>query len=229
MPGSPHEVRIITRRVGLPNSASLETYLQHDGYKALQKALAMKPDEVIDTVKRASLRGRGGAGFNAGLKWSFVPKQTDRAKFIVCNADESEPGTCKDRVLMEHDPHQMIEGILIAGYAVQAHQGYIYIRGEYRYLMEIIDRAIEEAYAGGYLGRNILGSGFDFELATHTGAGAYECGEETALLNSLEGLRGYPRVKPPFPAAIGLYGLPTVVNNVETLSSVPHIILRGPE
>ncbi len=227
MAGSPLEVKVISKRFGIPNSATIDVYLQHDGYKALQKALGMKPEEVINEVKNSGLRGRGGAGFNAGMKWSFVPKQVPKPKYVVCNADESEPGTCKDRPLMEYDPHQMIEGILIAGYSIQSQQGFIYIRGEYRYLMDIVDRAIEEAYARGYLGKNILGSGFNFDLCTHTGAGAYECGEETALLNSLEGLRGYPRVKPPFPAVVGVYGCPTVVNNVETLSNVPHILLNG--
>jgi NADH-quinone oxidoreductase subunit F len=227
MRGSPLEVKVLTRRFGIANSASLEAYLAPEGYQALKKALEMKPDDIIQEMKKSGLRGRGGAGFNAGMKWSFVPKQTDKPKYVVCNADEGEPGTCKDRVLMEYDPHQLIEGIIIAGYAIQAHQGYIYIRGEYRYLMEILDRALAEVYAGGYLGKNILGSGFDFELSAHTGAGSYECGEETALLNSLEGLRGYPRVKPPFPAVIGLYGCPTVINNVETLANVPHIVLNG--
>jgi NADH-quinone oxidoreductase subunit F len=227
MLGSPLEVKVLTSRFGIPNSASIDVYLAHEGYQGLSKALQMKPEEVINEVKKSGLRGRGGAGFNAGMKWSFVPKQTSKPKYVVCNADESEPGTCKDRVLMEYDPHQLIEGIVIAGYAIQSQQGYIYIRGEYRYLMEIVDRAIEEAYARGYLGKNILGSGFDFDLCTHTGAGAYECGEETALLNSLEGLRGYPRVKPPFPAVVGLYGCPTIINNVETLSNVSHIILKS--
>jgi NADH-quinone oxidoreductase subunit F len=227
MAGSPLEVKVISKRFENPNSASLDSYLQHDGYKALEKALRMTPEEVINEVKNSGLRGRGGAGFNTGMKWSFVPKQVPKPKYVVCNADESEPGTCKDRPLMEYDPHQMIEGILIAGYSIQSQQGFIYIRGEYRYLMDIVDRAIEEAYARGYLGKNILGSGFNFDLCTHTGAGAYECGEETALLNSLEGLRGYPRVKPPFPAVVGVYGCPTVVNNVETLSNVPHILLNG--
>ena len=225
--GSPLEVKVISRRFGIPNARSLDVYLQHDGYKALQKALGMAPEAVINEVKNSGLRGRGGAGFNAGMKWSFVPKQSNKPKYVVCNADESEPGTCKDRLLLEYDPHQLIEGIVIAGHAIQSHQGYIYVRGEYRYLIEVLDRALEEAYRRGYAGKNILGSGFDFDLYTHSGAGAYECGEETALLNSLEGLRGYPRVKPPFPAVVGLYGGPTVINNVETLSSVPHIILNG--
>jgi NADH-quinone oxidoreductase subunit F len=227
MAGSPLEVKVISGRFGIPNSTCIDVYLQHDGYQALKKALAVSPDDVIKEVRNSGLRGRGGAGFNAGVKWGFVPKQSRQPKYVVCNADESEPGTCKDRPLMEYDPHQLLEGAIIAGYAIQAHQGYIYIRGEYRYLMEIMDRALQEAYARGYLGQNILGSGFHFDLATHTGAGAYECGEETALLNSLEGLRGYPRIKPPFPAVVGLYGGPTVVNNVETLSNVPHIVLKG--
>jgi len=229
MGSSPLEVKIITQRFGIPDVTSMDVYLQHGGYQGLRKALGMKPEDVINEVKKSGLRGRGGAGFNAGMKWGFVPKQTDKPKYVVCNADESEPGTCKDRVLMEYDPHQLIEGIAIAGYAIQAHQGYIYIRGEYRYLMEILDRAIAESYEHGYLGGKILGSDFDFDLATHTGAGAYECGEETALLNSLEGLRGYPRVKPPFPAVVGLYGCPTIINNVETLSNVSHIVLKGGE
>ena len=229
MKGSPLEVKVISRRFGLPNSTAIDVFLAHDGYKALAKALAMKPEDVINEVKNSGLRGRGGAGFNTGMKWSFVPKQVPKPKYVACNADESEPATCKDRPLIEYDPHQLIEGNIIAGYAIGSHQGYIYIRGEYRYLMDILDRAIAEAYARGYLGKNILGSGFDFDLATHTGAGAYECGEETALLNSLEGFRGNPRVKPPFPAVVGLYGCPTVVNNVETLSNVPAIILNGAE
>ncbi len=229
MGNSPLEVKVISKRFGLPDSMSLKTYVQNEGYEALKKALSMKPDDVINIVKNSGLRGRGGAGFNTGMKWSFVPKQSPKPKYVVCNADESEPGTCKDRPLMEYDPHQLIEGIIIAGYAIQSNQGFIYVRGEYRYLLDIIDRALAEAQSGGYLGKNILGSGFDFALCTHTGAGAYECGEETALLNSLEGLRGYPRIKPPFPAVVGLYGGPTVINNVETLSNVPHIILKGAE
>ena len=227
MGNSPLEVKVISKRFGLPNSTSIGVYLQHDGYKALEKALAMAPEDIINQVRSSGLRGRGGAGFNTGMKWSFVPKQSAKPKYIVCNADESEPGTCKDRPLMEYDPHQLIEGIIIAGYAIQAHQGFIYVRGEYRYLLDIVDRALAEAYERGYLGNNLRGSGFDFELCTHTGAGAYECGEETALLNSLEGLRGYPRIKPPFPAVVGLYGGPTIINNVETLANVPHIVLNG--
>ena len=226
----PSEVPVISRRFGLPNSASIDTYLQNDGYKGLEKALKqMTPEQVIEEVKRSALRGRGGAGFSAGMKWSFVPKDTKKPKYVIANADESEPGTCKDRPLMEMDPHQLIEGIVIAGVAVGAHQGYIYIRGEYRYVMNILDRAVEEAYDHGYLGKNLMGTGFDFDLSTHTGAGAYECGEESALMESLEGKRGYPRIRPPFPAVVGLYGCPTVINNVETLSSVPAIIRQGGE
>ena len=225
---SEHEVRVLTRRFGLPNPASIDTYLAHDGYRAFEKALKeMTPDSILDELKLSNLRGRGGAGFPTGMKWSFVPRQSPKPKYIVCNADESEPGTCKDRLLMEYDPHQLIEGILIAGIAVGAHQGYIYVRGEYRYLIDILDRALDEAYARGYLGKNILGTGFDFDLYTHTGAGAYECGEESALLESLEGKRGIPRIRPPFPAVAGLYASPTVLNNVETFSSVAPIILNG--
>ena len=189
----------------------------------------MTPEGIIDEVKRSNLRGRGGAGFPAGMKWSFVPKDSSKPKYVIANADESEPATCKDRPLMELDPHQLFEGMVIAGRAVGAHRGYIYIRGEYRYVLEVLERALAEAYERGYLGKNILGSGFDFDLYTHTGAGAYECGEESALMESLEGKRGYPRIRPPFPAVVGLYGCPTVINNVETLSSVPAIILKGGE
>ncbi len=226
----PAEVPVTSRRWGIQNSRTLEIYRKHEGYQALQKALRqMTPDQVIEEVKKSNLRGRGGAGFPAGVKWSFVPKDSPKPKYILCNADESEPGTCKDRPLMEFDPHQLIEGIVIAGRAVNAHLGYIYIRGEYRYVMDILDAAIAEACTAGLLGKNILGSGFDFELYTHTGAGSYECGEESALMESLEGKRGYPRIRPPFPAVVGLYGCPTVINNVETLSSVPSIILKGGE
>jgi NADH-quinone oxidoreductase subunit F len=224
----PDEVPVISRLFGLPNSHTLAVYREHDGYKGLERALReMTADQVIEEVKKSNLRGRGGAGFPAGMKWSFVPKQSAKPKYILCNADESEPGTCKDRPLMELAPHQLIEGIIIAGRAVDSHRGYIYVRGEYRYVLDILDRAIAEAYDAGYLGKNILGSSFDFDLFTHTGAGAYECGEESALMESLEGKRGYPRIRPPFPAVVGLYGSPTVINNVETLSSVPSILHRG--
>src|SRR6266850_568002 len=224
---SPLETKVLTRRFGLPNSASIDTYLANDGYKAFEKALHMPWKEIIEELKTSNLRGRGGAGFPTGLKWSFVPRSSPKPKYIVINADESEPGTCKDRLLMEYDPHQMIEGILIASLAVQAHVGYIYVRGEYRYLIDSMDRAIEEAYAKGYLGKNIAGTGFDFDLYTHSGAGAYECGEETALLDSLEGKRGIPRMKPPFPAVAGAWASPTLLNNVETFSAIPPIIRDG--
>ncbi|MGA8074829.1 MAG: NADH-quinone oxidoreductase subunit NuoF [Candidatus Acidiferrales bacterium] len=224
------EVPVISRRFGIPNSRKIDVYRQNDGYKALEKAVKeMTPEAIIDEVKKSNLRGRGGAGFPTGMKWSFVPKDSPKARYVLCNADESEPGTCKDRPLMEHDPHQLIEGITIAGRAIGSKQGYIYIRGEYRYVLDIMDAALAEAYAAGYLGQNILGTDFSFDLYTHTGAGAYECGEESALMESLEGKRGYPRIKPPFPAVVGLYGCPTVINNVESLSAVPSIILRGGE
>lgn len=226
----PAENIVISGRFGIRDSRSIKVYEQHDGYKALEKALKdMTPEQIIDEVKKSGLRGRGGAGFPTGMKWGFVPKDSPKPKYVVANADESEPGTSKDRPLMEMDPHALIEGMVIAGRALGSHQGYIYVRGEYRYIIDIMDPAIEEARKAGYVGKNILGTGFDFEMCTHTGAGAYECGEETALLDSLEGKRGYPRIKPPFPAVAGLYQCPTVVNNVETLSTVPAIIRKGGE
>jgi NADH-quinone oxidoreductase subunit F len=226
----PAEVSVVSKHFGIPGSHSMDVYLQHEGYQALERALKrMTPEQIIDEVKKSGLRGRGGAGFPTGMKWSFVPKDTSKPKYVLANADESEPGTSKDRPLMEMDPHQLIEGMVIAGRAIGSKQGYIYIRGEYRHIIDIMDRAITEAYAKGYLGKNIVASGFDFDLVTHTGAGAYECGEESALMESLEGKRGYPRIKPPFPAVVGLYGCPTIINNVETLSTVPAIIRQGGE
>jgi NADH-quinone oxidoreductase subunit F len=227
-PRASAEIPVISQRFGIKNSRTIDVYLQNEGYQALERALTqMTPDQIIDEMKKSSLRGRGGAGFPTGMKWSFVPKNIDKPKYILANGDESEPGTSKDRPLLEMDPHQLIEGTIIAGRAIGANQGYIYIRGEYRYIIDIVDVAIKEAYDKNYLGKNIRGSGFDFELCTHTGAGAYECGEESALMESLEGKRGYPRIKPPFPAVVGLYGCPTVINNVETLSTVPAIIRKG--
>lgn len=218
------------RRVHLENSHTLEVYRKNGGYEALRTVLnSMSPADVIEEVKKSALRGRGGAGFPTGMKWGFVPKDSPKPKYVVCNADESEPGTFKDRYLMERDPHLLIEGMLIAAYALGARTNYIYTRGEYRYLIEIMDAALEEARAANLLGERILGTDFSADIFTTTGAGAYICGEETALLNSLEGLRGHPRMKPPFPAVSGLYGCPTVVNNVETLTSVPDIILMGGE
>jgi len=225
----PLEVLVLTRRFRLPASASIETYLATQGYQAFRKALGMSPEEIIEEIKRSNLRGRGGAGFPTGLKWSFVPRDSSRPKYVVANADEGEPGTSKDRLLMQYDPHALIEGMLIAARAVGAQAGYIYVRGEYRYLIEILDRAIDEARAHGLLGRNILGSGMDFDVYTHSGAGSYECGEESALLESLEGKRGVPRIRPPFPATVGAFGCPTVLNNVETFCAVPPIILNGGE
>src|SRR5882724_141227 len=224
---SPLEVKVLTRRFSLPHSETIDTYLATDGYKAFQKALGMKPEEIIEEVKVSNLRGRGGAGFPTGMKWSFVPRTSLKPKYIVVNADESEPGTCKDRVLIENDPHQLIEGMLIGGLAVDAHAGYIYVRGEYRYLIEILDKAIAEAYDRGYLGKNLLGSNFSFDAYTHSGAGAYECGEESALLESLEGKRGIPRIRPPFPAVVGAFQCPTILNNVETYCAAPAIIRDG--
>src|ERR1700684_1929265 len=224
----PAEVPLISRLFGVKDSHKLDVYLANDGYKGLARALKeLTPEQVVDEVKKSNLRGRGGAGFPTGMKWSFVPKDSPKPKYILCNADESEPGTCKDRPLMEMDPHQLIEGMIIAGRAIGSKQGYIYIRGEYRYVLDIVDAALAEAYAAGYLGKNILGSGFDFDLYTHTGAGAYECGEESALMESLEGKRGYPRIKPPFPAVVGAVQCPTVLNNVETYCAVPPILRDG--
>ncbi|HEY8670463.1 MAG TPA: NADH-quinone oxidoreductase subunit NuoF [Terriglobales bacterium] len=224
----PDEVRVVSKRFG-QGAANIDRYLELDGYKAVRKALGMQPDAIINEVKNSGLRGRGGAGFNTGLKWSFVPKQSAKPKYILCNGDESEPGTCKDRLILEHDPHSVIEGVIIAGLAVGAQAGYIYVRGEYRYLLDIMQKAIADAYAKGFLGKNIFGSGRDFECYWHGGAGAYEVGEESALMESLEGKRGIPRIRPPFPAVVGLWGGPTVINNVETLASVPPIILGGAE
>ncbi|HYM25562.1 MAG TPA: NADH-quinone oxidoreductase subunit NuoF [Vicinamibacterales bacterium] len=210
------------------NSFTLDFYVQHGGYDALKKALGQTPDQIIDLVKASGLRGRGGAGFPTGMKWQFVDKKIN-PRYIACNADESEPGTFKDHLLMERNPHLLIEGCAIGCYAIGAKVAYIYIRGEFFHVQQILERAIDEAYARGFLGRNILGSGFDCDVYVHRGAGAYEAGEETALLESLEGKRAQPRNKPPFPAVVGLYGKPTAVNNVETLCNVPLIVSRGAE
>lgn len=206
---------------------TLKVYQETGGYASFRKALEMSPDAIIQEVKDSALRGRGGAGFPTGMKWSFVPKDSPKNKYIVCNADESEPGTFKDRYLLERDPHALIEGMLIAGKALGATTGYVYYRGEYNYLIDIFDKALAEAREANLLGNDILGSGFSMDIYSHTGAGAYICGEETALLSSLEGYRGHPRMKPPFPAVEGLYASPTVVNNVETLTSVPQILEMG--
>ncbi len=208
---------------------TLKVYQEHGGYKSLKKVMDMTSDEIIDEVKKSALRGRGGAGFPTGMKWSFVPRDSLKSKYIVCNADESEPGTFKDRYLLERDPHALIEGMLIGAFALGVETCYIYYRGEYNYLIDIMDKAIEEAKAANLVGEKILGSDFTCNFYTHTGAGAYICGEETALLSSLEGFRGHPRMKPPFPAVEGVYACPTVVNNVETLTAVPQIIEMGGE
>jgi NADH-quinone oxidoreductase subunit F len=221
--------RILLRNVDVPNSEKIDTYLERGGYQALRKTLhEYTPDELIEVVKASKLRGRGGAGFPAGLKWGFMPKG-DVTKYVCVNTDEGEPGTFKDRLLVERDPHQVIEGTIIASYTVGAHRAFVYIRGEFFLGVKRWIKAIDDAYARGFLGKNILGSGFDLDLSVHRGAGAYICGEETAMLNSLEGKRGEPRLKPPYPAQVGLYGQPTLVHNVETLANVPHIVLRGPE
>ncbi len=219
---------LLFKDIDSPGLAGLETYRKGGGYEAIASTFGKTPaEQVIEVVKASGLRGRGGAGFPTGLKWSFVPKGSPRPKYIVCNADESEPGTFKDRELMEKNPHLLIEGMMLAGYAIGSHVGYIYLRGEFEYIQRILDRAIAEARAAGLLGDSVMGSGYAFQLHTHLGAGAYICGEETALLSSLEGYRGQPRLKPPFPAVEGLYACPTVVNNVETLMAVPHIVKHG--
>jgi NADH-quinone oxidoreductase subunit F len=215
------------KRMHVKDGHTLKVYQETGGYKPLKKALTMTQDDIINEVKASALRGRGGAGFPTGMKWSFVPRQSPKQKYVVCNADESEPGTFKDRYLLERDPHSLIEGMLIAAYALGSEACYVYYRGEYNYLIDIMDKAIDEAKAAGIVGKNILGSDFSCEFYTHTGAGAYICGEETSLLSSLEGFRGHPRMKPPFPAIEGLYASPTVVNNVETLTAVPQIIEMG--
>ncbi len=221
--------KVITRDFGVADLRDVEVYLSRGGYGAVGKALKMAAPEVLGEVKKASLRGRGGAGFPAGVKWGFVPQNLPGPRYMCVNADEGEPGTFKDRYIMLHNPHLLIEGIVIASYAVGIHTAYIYIRGEY----EAVARRLEEAIAGAclknLLGKNILGSGFDLDVFVHRGAGAYICGEETALLESLEGKRGHPRLKPPFPAVVGLFDKPTVINNIETLSNVPSIILNGAE
>ena len=209
-----------------PEVRNIENYIKLGGYEGLKKALSMQPDDIINEVKRSNLRGRGGAGFPTGLKWSFMPKGEGQ-KYFVCNADEGEPGTFKDRYIMSENPHQLIEGMVIGGYAIDATVGYIYIRGEFEFVAKILQKAIDEAYEKGFLGKNILNSGFDFDLYIHLGAGAYICGEETGLINSLEGKTGQPRLKPPFPAQYGVFGKPTTVNNVETIACVPDIIKKG--
>lgn len=221
---------LLLSHVEVPGIDGLDGYMKHGGYDTLKKALkSMSPDDVVEEVKKSGLRGRGGAGFPTGMKWSFLAKPEGVPRYLVCNADESEPGTFKDRYLMEKIPHLLIEGMILSSYALGANQSFIYIRGEFMYVLNILEKAIAEAYAKGLLGKNILGSGYDLDLVVTPGGGAYICGEETALLESLEGKRGNPRIKPPFPAVKGLWGCPTVVNNVETIAAVVPIVSEGGE
>ena len=220
--------KILLEHIDVPGINTFDTYRKMGGYRSVEKALkTMSPDDVVEEVKKSGMRGRGGAGFPTGMKWSFLAKPVGVPRYLVCNADESEPGTFKDRYLMEKIPHGLIEGMITSSYALGANTSYIYIRGEYFYILRILEKAIAEAYANGFLGKNILGSGYDLDLYVHPGAGAYICGEETALLESLEGKRGNPRVKPPFPAIAGLYACPTVVNNVETIAAIAPIVNMG--
>ncbi|MBC5775594.1 NADH-quinone oxidoreductase subunit NuoF [Pontibacter sp. KCTC 32443] len=221
-------IKILTEHINVPGIETLEVYRKHGGYRSVEKALkTMTPDEVVEEVKTSGLRGRGGAGFPTGMKWSFLAKPEGIPRYLVCNADESEPGTFKDRVFMQKNPHALIEGMITSSYALGANTSYIYIRGELMFVLRILEKAIAEAYAAGLLGKNILGSGYDLDLHVAPGGGAYICGEETALLESLEGKRGNPRNKPPFPAVKGLFASPTVVNNVESIASVPWIVNNG--
>jgi NADH-quinone oxidoreductase subunit F len=226
---SDREVRVISQHFGDPEARTLEGARKRGRYEGLKRALEMSPEELIDVVKASGLRGRGGAGFPTGVKWSFMPKEKKKAHYLCCNADESEPGTFKDRELLRWDPHQLIEGCLIASYAIRADHAYIYCRGEFFEASQVLAKALEDAYAAGLVGDDVMGSGKKIDVTVHVGAGAYICGEETGLMNSLEGRRGQPRVKPPFPAAVGVFGMPTTVNNVETLAAVPHIVTNGAE
>ncbi len=219
---------VLLRARGVANSRSIATYMAAGGYDALIKAVSLTPEAIVQAVSESDLRGRGGAGFPTGRKWSFIPKDHPGPRYLICNADESEPGTFKDREIIEHDPHLLIEGIAIAAYAIKASTAFIYIRGEFVREAAILEEAIAEARAKGFVGKGLLGSDFNLDVVVHRGAGAYICGEETALIESIEGKRGFPRLKPPFPAVVGVFGKPTVVNNVETLACVPHIISRGP-
>ncbi|MCK4856752.1 MAG: NADH-quinone oxidoreductase subunit NuoF [candidate division Zixibacteria bacterium] len=222
------QTKILTEFVTDPQQHRIETAVSRGAYQAWEKVVReIAPDDLIELVKKSGIRGRGGAGFPAGVKWGFVPRQSPKPKYLCCNADESEPGTCKDRVLLENDPHRVIEGMAICSFAIESHQAFVYIRGEFVLAARRMQAAIDEAYQRGYLGKNIFGSGYDLDMVVHRGGGAYICGEETALLNSLEGDRGVTRIRPPFPAVEGLYGCPTVVNNVETLSALPSIVNRG--
>ncbi len=225
-PKSPGE-HVLFQNVWKPNSTSIEVYREGGGYSRLGEWLRLAPEAIIDEVKKSNLRGRGGAGFPTGMKWGFLPKDSPKPRYLCVNADESEPGTYKDRVILERDPHRLIEAVVVSAHAIRAKTSYIYIRGEFQEGARMLEAALAEARRAGYLGTNILGTGIDVEVHVHRGAGAYECGEETALLESLEGKRGQPRIRPPFPAVVGLYGCPTIVNNVETLVNVPLILSKG--
>ncbi len=225
----PSEVQVLSKYFGDPEARTLKGWEARGGYQALRKALGMSPADVVNEVKASGLRGRGGAGFPTGMKWSFMPPKGDKPHFLVCNADESEPGTFKDRELIRWTPHALVEGCLVGAHAIRAEHAFIYIRGEFFEAAQILARAIEEAYEAGYAGRNVMGSGLDIDVTLHLGAGAYICGEETGLLNSLEGRRGEPRIKPPFPAIAGAFRLPTAVNNVESLIAAAHIVQNGAE
>ena len=222
--------RLLTKDFELDGLSRIETYLARGGYRSAVKALKdMSPPAVLEEMKKANLRGRGGAGFPAGVKWGFIPARTDKLKYLCVNADEGEPGTFKDRYLMSHNPHLLLEGMIITSYCVGIHEAFIYVRGEYEAVAQRLEQAVAEATARGYLGSHVAGTEFRLDVHVHRGAGAYICGEETALLESLEGKRGYPRLKPPFPASVGLFQCPTVINNVETLCNIPFIILHGAE
>ena len=221
--------RVLTAHWDDPAVIALAGYEEAGGYRALRTALGKTADELIQLVKDSGLRGRGGAGFPTGMKWSFVPRDTGKPTYVAVNFDESEPGTCNNRELVEREPHALLEGTAITAKAIDCHLAYIYVRGEYLWQARLLQRALDEAYAAGYLGRGIMGGDYDLDIVLHRGAGAYICGEETALLSSLEGFRGQPRLRPPFPAVEGLYESPTVINNVETLMNVPHIVNNGPD
>ncbi len=222
--------QIVMKNIFVPGIDGIETYRRYGGYQALAKGLSQfQPDELLEEVKKSGLRGRGGAGFATGVKWGFLPPTSPKPRYLCVNCDESEPGTFKDRMLMERNPHQLVEGVILTAYATRVHQAFIYIRGELSLAGRQVARAVQEAYRAGFIGKNILGSGFDLEIAISTGAGAYICGEESALMESLEGKRGYPRLKPPFPAVVGLYGGPTVINNCETVATIPAIVSLGAE
>lgn len=223
-------LKILLDGIDQPDIHTLEGYRKAGGYQSVEKALkSLEPDAIVETVKQSGLRGRGGAGFPAGMKWSFLDKKSGKPRYLVCNADESEPGTFKDRYLMEKIPHRLIEGLIVSSFALGAHVAYVYVRGELMGVLRQLEAAVEEARRAGLVGSNIFGTGYDLEIYIHPGAGAYICGEESALLESLEGKRGFPRMKPPFPAIAGLYGCPTVINNVETIAAVPWIIMNGAE